>query len=165
MKEYRILTAQVYHQLMAGVEECLKEGFTLVGGLCVESFKENGIRYRNFYQAIVKPDTLVFGQGVKFSEVTIQPLGQTRPTPEGVYSTPKRPPMTKDVPKVPGWYWRLDMNYLDEGPTAVKVTLEDGFWIYRCFDSYPEGAEIWPDDSVYWSAQPIMPDEMPEVQL
>ena len=55
MKEYRILTAQVYHQLMAGVEEYLKEGFTLVGGLCVESFKENGIRYRNFYQAIVKP--------------------------------------------------------------------------------------------------------------
>ena len=73
--------------------------------------------------------------------------------------------MTKDVPKVPGWYWRLDLAFADEGPDAVKVVFESGFWKYQSFNSHPEGEGIWPDDSVYWSAQPIMLDEIPEVQL
>jgi len=162
MKEYRILTAQVYHQLMAGVEECLKEGFTLVGGLCVESFKENGIRYRNFYQAIVKPDTLVFGQGVKFPEVVIQPLGETRPTPEGAYGPPKRPPMTKTAPTQKGFYWRQAGP--DAEPIIVFVSRHLGFWVYE-LPGHGERIGIWETEDGYWSATSIAPDPMPEVQL
>jgi len=159
MKQYRILTAQVYHQLMAGVEECLKEGFTLVGGLCVESFKENGIRYRNFYQAIVEPDTLVFGQGVKFPEVVIQPLGETGPTPEGVYSIPKRPPMTKTTPTQKGFYWRQAGPGTE--PVIVFVSRHLGFWVYE-LSGHDERIGIWDNEHVYWSAKPITPDELPK---
>ena len=159
MKKYRILTAQVYHQLMAGVEEYLKEGFTLVGGLCVESFKENGIRYRNFYQAIVEPDTLVFGQGVKFPEVVIQPLGETGPTPEGVYSIPKRPPMTKTTPTQKGFYWRQAGPGTE--PVIVFVSRHLGFWVYE-LSGHDERIGIWDNEHVYWSAKPITPDELPK---